>query len=152
MLSLATKFIPIRTAFETTVESGFQAAEFWLDPAVLAKADDVSKLASEFPLRYALHFPNSGLITDETLRSTIALYKGVNATATVIHQPMFDRYGKALLELAPDLDLAIENHVLNLDQFDRWADQSPGLTLDVEHLWKFMTPLFQRSLNIWIAF
>ena len=137
MLTLATKFIPIRTSFETTVESGFQAAEFWLDPAVLAKADDVSKLASEFPLRYALHFPNSGPITDETLRSTIALYEGVNATATVIHQPMFDRYGKALLELAPDLDLAIENHVLNLDQFDRWADQSPGLTLDVEHLWKF---------------
>lgn len=137
MLTLATKFIPIRSAFETTLESGFQAAEFWLDPAVLTKADEISKLSNEFPFRYALHFPNGGDVTEETLRSTVALYEGVNATATVIHQPMFDRFGKALLEMAPELDLAIENHVLNLDQFERWADQSPGLTLDVEHLWKF---------------
>ena len=44
---------------------------------------------------------------------------------------------KRLKELAPDLNLAIENHVLDRDDFERWADRNPGLTLDVEHLWKY---------------
>ncbi|HEY0983985.1 hypothetical protein [Schlesneria sp.] len=137
MPTLATKFIPIRSAFETTLASGFKAAEFWLDSAVLAQADEISQVAREYPFRYALHFPNSGPLSDETLNATVNLYQRLNATAIIIHQPMFDRYAKALLDLSPDLDLAIENHVLDLNQFDQWAERSPGLTLDVEHLWKF---------------
>ena len=137
MLSLATKFIPDRPAFETASAAGFGAAEFWLDAGLLDQADDIAGLAGNFPLRYALHFPNRGPITESELKSAVTLYRRLNCTATVIHQPMFDRYGAALLALAPDLDLAIENHILDADGFERWAEQSPGLTLDVEHLWKF---------------
>jgi sugar phosphate isomerase/epimerase len=137
MLSLATKFAPERLAFETAAAAGFRAAEFWLDANLLAKGDEIAAVAGRFPFRYALHFPNQGPISDEALNSCVALYRELNCTAIVIHQPMFDRYGAALRDLDPKLDLAIENHILDLVNFERWADHNPGLTLDVEHLWKF---------------
>jgi sugar phosphate isomerase/epimerase len=117
--------------------AGFQAAEFWLDADLLAHANEIADLARNYPFRYALHFPNGGPISDDALRSAVTLYRRLNCTALVIHQPMFDRYQAALLKLDPKLDLAIENHVLDLDRFAQWAERSPGLTLDVEHLWKF---------------
>lgn len=137
MLTLATKFLPVRDAFEVAAISGFHAAEFWLDPAWVARHQEIADLAIRYPFRYALHFPNEGPMTAERLQDTVTLYRRLNATAIIIHQPMFDRYAAALKEIDSGLDLAIENHVLDLNGFERWADLSPGLTLDVEHLWKF---------------
>ena len=137
MLTLATKFKPRQQAFETALAAGFQAVEFWLDSELLGHVDEIADLASNYPFRYALHFPNGGPISDDALRSAVKLYQCLNCTAMVIHQPMFDRHQGALLKLDPKLDLAIENHVLDLDRFEQWAERSPGLTLDVEHLWKF---------------
>jgi hypothetical protein len=50
---------------------------------------------------------------------------------------MFDKYGEQLLGLDPTLALAVENHRLDAASLHDWARRSPGLTLDVEHLWKF---------------
>ena len=137
MLTLATKFLPVREAFEAASDSGFRAAEFWLDASWLARNDEIATLSKDFPFRYALHFPNQAPIPDAGLQATVDLYRRRNATAIIIHQPMFNRYAERLLVLDSQLDLAIENHVLDLNGFERWAEQSPGLTLDVEHLWKF---------------
>lgn len=137
MLSLATKFAPVRSAFDTASASGFLATEFWLDEKFLLDSDAIIPLALEYPFRYAMHFPNQGPLSDDAIRRSSSMYRALNCTAIVIHQPMFDRYARALLEIDPDLDLAIENHVLDERQFDRWSEVSPGLTLDVEHLWKY---------------
>ncbi len=137
MFSLATKFVPDLPGFRTAFEAGFRAAEFWLDPELLGETDRIANLASEFPFRYALHFPNHGPISADALRSAVSLYRRLDCTAIVIHQPMFDQYAPALQELAPQVSLAVENHILDLPRFERWADHNPGLTLDVEHLWKF---------------
>jgi hypothetical protein len=137
MLILATKFIPDRSAFETAQRAGFRAAEFWLNAKLLLEQDRIATLAKQFPFRYALHFPNDGPISDEALKCAASLFRQLDCTAIVIHQPMFDRYAKTLWEIDPGLILAIENHVLNLTKFEQWAEQSPALTLDVEHLWKF---------------
>jgi sugar phosphate isomerase/epimerase len=137
MLTLATKFSPVRASFEEALQSGFQATEFWLDANWLSRHTEIAAIAQDFPFRYALHFPNHGPLTAEHLQATVDLYRCLNATAIIIHQPMFDRYAGALLELDRGLDLAIENHVLDLEGFEQWAEKSPGLTLDVEHLWMF---------------
>ena len=55
----------------------------------------------------------------------------------VIHRPMIKRYGEALRVLAPDVRLGVENHFVARDELDDWATESPWITLDVEHLWKF---------------
>ena len=137
MLTLATKFSPLAESFETALAAGFRAAEIWLDASWLSRQEEVVGIASQFPFRYALHFPNHGPITEEGLQSAVTLSHRLNSTAMIIHQPMYDRYGEMLLKIDPDLDLAIENPVLDLEGFERWADRSPGLTLDVEHLWMF---------------
>lgn len=137
MLTLATKFVPERSAFDTAFRAGFQAAEFWLNANWLLKAPAIAEVASDFPFRFALHFPNHGPISSTALAAAADLYRQLNCTAMVIHQPMFDRYGAELLALEPTFDLAIENHILDQQQFDEWAERSPGLTLDVEHLWKY---------------
>jgi len=71
------------------------------------------------------------------LRQTVALYQGLDSRCLIIHEPMYERHAEALLRLDPRLRLAVENHNLPPDGFARWAERFPGLTLDVEHLWKF---------------
>src|SRR5262249_54798257 len=139
MLKLATKFEPRKEAFEQAHQAGFRAAELWLDAGVLARWGEAAELAAVFPLEYALHFPNRLEQSAQTPEAAVQLYRAVGAHALVIHQPHFDRYGAALRELAPELRLAVENHLLDRAGFWRWAEDSPGLALDVEHLW--MRPL-----------
>lgn len=137
MLTLATKFAPVQKEFEVANAAGFRAAEFWLDANYLLQGEQIFELSQRFPFRYALHFPNSGPISDAALESAVRLSQRLNATAVIIHQPMFDQYSSKLLQIDPNLPLAIENHGFNPAGFERWADVSPGLTLDVEHLWCF---------------
>jgi hypothetical protein len=136
MLKLATKFAPTAPAFERAHRAGFRFAELWLDRHVLAGWREVVALASAFPLGYALHFPNRLDDPAPALEQTVALYRALGCPALVIHQPMFDRHAAGLLALEPGLRLAIENHKLSPEGLARWAERSPGLTLDVEHLWK----------------
>jgi hypothetical protein len=137
MLKLATKCAPQPLPLDQAYRAGFRHTELWLDSALLADLPTTLRHTRYYPFSYALHFPNSLSLPAEALEQTVALYRGCAAQCTVIHQPMFDRYAQALLRLEPRLTLAIENHRLSPEQFDRWAERSPALALDVEHLWKF---------------
>ena len=90
-----------------------------------------------YPLSYALHFPNKLNLDPSALQQTVALYRQLGCQSLVIHQPMYDKFQEPLLALDAGLRFAVENHRLEPMKFDAWADQNPGLTLDVEHLWKF---------------
>lgn len=137
MLQLATKFTPETAAFTTAFQAGFRAVEFWTDPQWLGNHEQIASLAAKYPFRYAFHFPNGGTVTADQIHGAVTLYRRLNCTAIVIHQPMYQRHAAALREREPQIVLAVENHVLDLNQFDRWAEEHPSLTLDVEHLWKF---------------
>ena len=137
MLNLATKFAPHVAAFAQAVEAGFHCAELWTDAAVLADWEQVAERARQFPLRYVIHFPNRKEQSVETLRHAAALYRALDCQALVIHQPHYDRYADALRRIDPELCLAIENHRLRLSELETWFAQSPHLTLDVEHVWKY---------------
>lgn len=139
MFSLATKFAPERSNFEMAAQAGFDAVEFWLGKKTLSESQsrEIVKLAQAYPFRYAIHFPNSGPLTPEHLTSIVRLYRELECTATIIHQPMFKKFGSALHELAPEMILAVENHDINLPDFLEWAETNTALTLDIEHLWKF---------------
>lgn len=137
MLKLATKFAPEATLFEQAYRAGFHHAELYLNENILADWQRVAAQAHHYPLEYVLHCPNRKDLSRETLQQLVALYKALECRAMVIHQPQFDRYGKDLEQLDPHLRPAIENHLLTPEQFEHWAESNPGLTLDVEHLWKF---------------
>jgi hypothetical protein len=109
----------------------------WLDTAFLADWPTVLRHARYYPNGYALHFPNRGELTPDILAYAVTLYRELHCRSLVIHQPMFDRYHEALLQLEPGLRLAVENHKLTAPAFSDWAERNPGLALDVEHLWKF---------------
>jgi hypothetical protein len=136
MLKLATKCAPLPQALDQAYRAGFRHTELWLDAGLLAALPTTLRHTRYYPFSYALHFPNSLSLPAEALEQTVALYRGLGAQCTVIHQPMFDRYATALTRLEPQLTLAIENHRLSPEEFDRWAERSPALALDVEHLWK----------------
>lgn len=137
MLKLATKFAPEPHLFAQAVEAGFQQAEFYLTPAWLERSREIIATARQFPLTYALHFPTKGEMQTRHLRATAELYWELDASAVVMHQREFDRYGAELLQISPQIRVGIENHRLSRGDFWRWAEQSPGLTFDVEHLWMF---------------
>jgi hypothetical protein len=137
MLRLATKFLPERDAFEMAYRAGFRHAEIWLGPKVLADAANVARLARYYPNGYVLHFPNRLDLTPAMLDQTVELYDRLGCDCMVIHQPMHDRYRDELLGREPTLRLAVENHKLSLADLADWAERNRGLTLDVEHVWKF---------------
>jgi hypothetical protein len=137
MLKLATKCAPTPLTLDQAYRAGFRHAELWLDPAILADWPIVLRHTRYYPFTYALHFPNSLSLPAEALEQLVALYRGLTAHCVIIHQPMFDRFAERLLQLEPRLVLAIENHKLSPEAFEQWAERSPGMALDVEHLWKF---------------
>ncbi|MFG0334145.1 MAG: sugar phosphate isomerase/epimerase family protein [Maioricimonas sp. JB049] len=137
MFRLATKFKPTRKALETAVEAGFRHAEFWLGPRILADWKQVAALARQYPLEYALHFPNRKDLDQPALEQCVALYRALDCRAMVIHEPMYAASGEALLQIDPEITLAVENHHVSIGDLDRWTDRQQHLTLDVEHLWKF---------------
>lgn len=137
MLKLATKFAPRATAQELAYRAGFRFAELWLDQAVLADWQNVAERIHQYPFGYAMHFPNQLNLPAETLAHTVALYRQLDCRCLIMHQPMHDKFREALLQLDANLHLAVENHKLTPERFREWAERNDGLTLDVEHLWKF---------------
>ena len=77
MLKLATKFAPQPSAFETAYRAGFRFAELWLGPAVLADWQGVVRQARDYPIVYALYFPNKLDLLPEALEQTVSLYRGL---------------------------------------------------------------------------
>jgi sugar phosphate isomerase/epimerase len=116
--------------------AGFRFAELWLDARYLADWRTVAELAREYPLQYALHFPNHGTLDDHALENVVALYRRLGCTVMVIHEPMFRHYHRRILDRASSIRLAVENHHLPLSKFEQWALENTWLTLDVEHFWK----------------
>jgi hypothetical protein len=137
MLKLATKFVPRQPAYETAYRAGYRHAELWLGAKLLADWRGLARQARHYPFAYALHFPNRLELGAETLEQAVCLYRALDCQCMIIHQPMFDRFHEALTRHEPKLQLAVENHRLTPEAFDHWAERNPGLTLDVEHLWKF---------------
>ena len=150
MFRLATKFRPETEAFERACAAGFRGAEFWLGTDVLVEWRSVLATARSFPLYYALHFPSDSQPEPLALRRITRLYQGLDCTALVIHQADFEAYSSALQASCPDMNLAVENHALDLPGFRSWEKDSPALTLDVEHLWKYT--LGDSSLEVLLSF
>lgn len=137
MLYLATKFAPQAALFEQAHRAGFRAAEMWLSEKFLADVPAVVRLGRHYPLRLVAHAPNRIDWPEATLPALVRLARELALSAVVIHQEMYDPHAAALFALEPTLPLAVENGELSPDEFWRWAETNPGLTLDVEHLWKF---------------
>ena len=137
MIGIATKFLPSAEAYEMARQAGFRRVEWWTDAAVLTHGKDLAPLAKSSGFDHAMHFPNRLDQSPETLGHVVAVARALDCSAVVIHQAHFDRHSADLYRLAPDLRLAVENHKLNPQAFQEWATRNPGLTLDVEHFWKY---------------
>jgi hypothetical protein len=137
MVKIATKFAPNERAFLTACDAGFRCAELWLDDGVLRDWRGVAALAQRFGLEHVLHFPNQKQLSRETLQQAVELYKALECPCMVIHRPMFEAFGETLRSLHPTIRLAVENHRESPEGLHTWAETNPGLTLDVEHVWKF---------------
>jgi len=140
MFRQATKFAPRSTApFLQAQEAGFQFVEFWLGPKLIDEWEEVVELAQAFSFEYALHFPNrADDLTDKQLQNVVRMYHALSCSAMVIHQPMFDKYGDELTAIDSSLRLGVENHFLDTEsKLRKWAESSPHITLDIEHLWLF---------------
>ena len=147
ILQPSTKFAPrSAAAFKLAYDAGFRNAEFYLDRDLIEDWGNVVTTANDFAMGYAMHFPNRGEISTQHLQNVVDMYYALECSALVIHQPMFDLYGEKLYSIDSDIRLAIENHDLTTDaQFERWADESQWLTLDVEHMWIYTVK--NRSLK-----
>jgi hypothetical protein len=137
MLKVATKLAPEWDNLEAAYRAGFRHAELWLDGPLLEDWQAILQRTSRYPLRYAMHFPNRPQVTPEGLRGCVELYRALECPALVIHPPMYEHYGSELLRLDPNLVLAVENGNLSAERLADWAEQSPYLTLDLEHVWMF---------------
>jgi len=137
MLNFATKLAPESDKLDQAQEAGFRCAEFWLCEDHLADVDPILEMAALRDMRFVPHFPNKGLLSQDQLANAVRLYRELGCRAMVIHKPMLRSYGNRLFELEPDLRVAVENGRQRGDDFAAWAGDHEGLTLDIEHVWKF---------------
>lgn len=140
MLKLATKFLPVPAAFELAFEAGFRHAEFYLNRDVLERVDEVLKLAAQWPMSYALHFPNKPNLEPFHLQECSRLFSELNASAMVMHPPMMKRFAESLKAINSNLVLAIETMRVPQDELVSWVGEHGAVTLDVEHIWQFTLP------------
>ncbi len=148
MLKFATKIAPETPLFQQAVDAGFQYVELWLGDHLLDEVDQILEMASQHALGIVAHFPNRGDLTETRLQETVRLYQGLKSEAMVIHPPMLKQCGARLRELHPTIRLAVENGALDLEGFWQWAEESPGLNLDVEHLWLYS--LEGNPIEVWV--
>jgi hypothetical protein len=144
MLQVATKFRPSQPGFELAYQAGFRNAELWLGEEVLLGWTNIRDLAQHYPFKYVLHFPNNP-VSDAALDGCLKLYEALGCQAMVIHEPMFAKYAAVIQSRAPQIQLAIENHWKAPEQLSSFAEQAPGITLDIEHLWLFTWPGVSRD-------
>ncbi|MFK5920700.1 MAG: hypothetical protein QM496_00865 [Verrucomicrobiota bacterium] len=137
LLKFATKSAPLHKRLGNAQKAGFHHAELFLNSTLLENWKDVADIAGDHNLSYGLHFPNRAPLTRKHLKKAVKLYHRLNCESMVIHRPMFRLYAPDLLNLDPELYLAVENHRLNPQNFWHWAENYQWLTLDVEHLWKY---------------
>lgn len=149
MLKFATKAAPQHQRLANAYEAGFRHAEIFLTSQHLDNWKDVAAVAEKYDMSYGLHFPNRAPLTRKQLKKCVKLYRRLGCESMVIHQPMFRLYERNLLDIDPELCLAVENHRLNVKNFQTWAESHQWLTLDVEHLWKHT--LKQAPLPVLIA-
>ena len=149
MLKFATKFVPDLPHFQGASAAGYSFAEFFLNGKLLDRWQEIAEAAQGFSMGYALHFPNRGDLTASQLSAAVNLFRELDCSAIVIHEPMRRRYQDALLQRDSSLPLGVENHRLDPDGFARWADENVWLTLDCEHLWKYT--LGDAPLNRFLA-
>ncbi len=136
MLRFATKAAPLPKRLENAYDAGFRYAEIFLTSTHLENWKEVASIAECYDMSYGLHFPNRAPLSRKHLKKAAKLYRRLKCESMVIHQPMFRRYEQDLLDIDPELCLAVENHRLNPEHFRNWAESHQWLTLDVEHLWK----------------
>lgn len=136
-IRFAAKFAAEAGRFQLAVDTGFQFAEIHLKRRSVDYWEPIAWLASGYPLSYALHFPNSGPLSNLAVANAARLYEELGCATMVIHPPMLTQYGEQLRSLVPAIRLGVENPRLDRTAFDHWADGNEYLTLDVEHLWKY---------------
>jgi hypothetical protein len=137
LFQFATKFVPETESFRRAYDSGFRHAEFHLKRRRLEDSASIVARSAEYPLRYALHFPNQAPVAPPLLQAVAALYRALDCRVLVIHPPMAALYGLELLAIHPEMRLGVENGRLTRSEFEAWAQENRWLTLDVEHLWKY---------------
>lgn len=136
MFSLSTKFSPEATNFEKAVFAGYNAAELYTTPTRLMSWRSLSKIARSFELNYALHFPTVGKATYQTAEEMACLARDLNCNIVVVHEDHLE-IAKEIKLIAPEIQLAVENHFIHFNDLDTWLRTYGAATLDIEHLWKY---------------
>lgn len=136
MFSLSTKFSPEATNFEKAVFAGYSSAELYTTPTRLMSWRSLSKIARSFELNYALHFPTVGKILHQTAEDMACLARDLNCNIVVVHKEHLD-VAREIKFMAPEIQLAVENHFIHFNDLGNWLRTCSAATLDIEHLWKF---------------
>ena len=137
MFTHATRTASNADALTTAEEAGISNCELQLTIEDLLNWEDTAKTAKAKGRSILVKFPTSLNVPAEALENCVKLCAVVGCGTLVMHQPMFREYGPQLAELAPTLNLAVENNRQSKARFIEWAETHSSLTFDIEHFWKF---------------
>jgi sugar phosphate isomerase/epimerase len=123
--------------FTAADEAEIRNLELQVSTDDLLNWEETARVAKAAGFRYAVKFPTSLEVSEHAVENCVKLCAVLNCDTLVIHAPMFSEFGSRIAELAPELNLAVENSRFSKVRFDQWASSNDKLTLDIEHFWKF---------------
>ncbi len=131
-MTIAAKCAPEKNLLSDVCQAGLEAVELFLSEKILTDVDGVIKACRAFPLRYALHAPNSGF----GFEGLLALTQAVRPEVIVFHNIFWEDEWPVIAQRfdGTGVKLCLENTYSVHEPVKLMRRFSFGRCLDMEHL------------------
>lgn len=140
---IAGKCTPEEKLLSCAHEAGLQAMELYTTVDILNDADRIAGICAKFPLRYAIHAPNTGCDPDRLVEFTEA----VGAEVVVTHDIYWEDEWMKIVSLFENIKarLCVENTYSIHEPAKFMRRYGLGRCLDLEHLQMECAGIFEEE-------
>lgn len=142
-ITIAAKCAPEEEVLSNIEKAGLPAVEIYTSLSHLHKIQDVRRICSKFPFRYAVHAPNEGF----EIEALAELVDDIKAEIVVFHNIYWEDEWEQIIKAFDGVrtKICLENTSSVLDPLKFIRRYGMGLCLDLEHLQIECAGFFEES-------
>lgn len=143
-ITIAAKCAPEEDVLSNIEKAGLSAVEIYTDLSHLHKIQDVRRICSKFPFRYAVHAPTNGYEPDLLAE----LVRDIGAEVVVFHDIYWEDEWEYITKIFKDIKakLCVENVMSALEPLKIIRRFGLNYCLDIEHLQMECSGFFEEGV------